>query len=177
MAHLFRLCLRALSFNTKLLRLAVVAAQKVGATVTHINLRDYPLPIYDADLVARDGIPQLAADLRNNFEDHPGLIVASPEYNGSVTALLKNSTLDTSCPFGNFANSRTSYCICASEVQGKTTCSSRPPEGMGCSRHGARTAPKARRRTSQSNAARDAVKQIVCKVRARGAARAAHIPT
>jgi chromate reductase len=82
---------RALSFNTKLLRIAVKVIREIGATVTEIGLKDYGLPIYDSDLVARDGFPPTAFALRQVFLAHDGLLIASPEYNGSVTALLKNS--------------------------------------------------------------------------------------
>jgi chromate reductase len=89
---------RALSFNTKLLRIAVNLLQENSADVTAICLRDYGLPIYDADLVARDGFPEAALSLRQMFLDHDGLLIASPEYNGSVTALLKNSLDWSSLP-------------------------------------------------------------------------------
>lgn len=84
---------RKASFNVKLLNLAVAAAQERGAQVTHIDLREFPLPIYDGDLEATSGVPENAVQLRELLLTHDGLLIASPEYNGSVSALLKN-TLD-----------------------------------------------------------------------------------
>ncbi|WP_032833455.1 NADPH-dependent FMN reductase [Pseudomonas sp. URMO17WK12:I12] len=84
---------RKASLNLKLLNHAVAAAKEHGAHVTHIDLREFPLPIYDGDLEAASGVPRNAMSLRELLLAHDGLLIASPEYNGSVTALLKN-TLD-----------------------------------------------------------------------------------
>ncbi|AMB88106.1 FMN reductase [Pseudomonas agarici] len=84
---------RRASLNVKLLNLAVAATLEHGAQVTHIDLRKFPLPIYDGDLEAESGVPENAQTLRELLLTHDGLLIASPEYNGSVTALLKN-TLD-----------------------------------------------------------------------------------
>lgn len=64
-----------------------------GADTTRISLIDYPLPIMDEDLEARDGIPDNAMKLGRLFAAHDGLLIASPEYNSSIPPLLKN-TLD-----------------------------------------------------------------------------------
>ena len=66
-----------------------------GADTTRISLIDYPLPIMDEDLEARDGIPDNAMKLGRLFAAHDGLLIASPEYNSSIPPLLKN-TLDWS---------------------------------------------------------------------------------
>lgn len=83
---------RAGSWNRKLAREAADLARAAGAAVTHIELADFELPIYNADLEAR-GTPDAAIRLKELFHAHPGWIICSPEYNGSYTALLKN-TLD-----------------------------------------------------------------------------------
>ena len=64
-----------------------------GADVTRIVLSDYPMPIYDGDLETRSGPPEHAIRLKRMFGQHQGVFIASPEYNASVTPLLKN-TLD-----------------------------------------------------------------------------------
>lgn len=38
------------SFNKKLLQIAVSGAQEAGATVTLIDLADYPMPLFNQDL-------------------------------------------------------------------------------------------------------------------------------
>ena len=81
---------RAGSWNRKLARVAADLARAAGAGVTHIELADFELPLYNADLEAR-GTPEAAIRLKELFHAHPGWIICSPEYNGSYTALLKNT--------------------------------------------------------------------------------------
>lgn len=84
---------RESSFNRRLLATPVAAARAAGATVELIELRDYPLPLFDQDQEARDGLPSNARLLKDLFKAHDAMLLACPEYNGSVTPLLKN-TLD-----------------------------------------------------------------------------------
>jgi NAD(P)H-dependent FMN reductase len=79
------------SWNKKLLRVAVEAARGAGAEVTHLDLRDFPMPLYDGDLEAREGIPPVAAEFRRTMIDHEGLLLCCPEYNSSVTGVWKNA--------------------------------------------------------------------------------------
>jgi chromate reductase len=81
---------RADSWNRKLATLTAHMARADGAEVTHIELADFDLPLYNADLEAR-GTPVAALRLKEIFHAHPAWIVCSPEYNGSYTALLKNT--------------------------------------------------------------------------------------
>ena len=83
--------LRKDSHNKRLLSVAVEAASKAGAAVTRVDLRDYPLPIYDADLESESGLPANADALKKLFINAQGLLIASPEYNSSITAVLKNT--------------------------------------------------------------------------------------
>ncbi|MEM8886040.1 MAG: NAD(P)H-dependent oxidoreductase [Planctomycetota bacterium] len=70
-------------------KLAAMAAEMAGATL--LELRDYPLPIYDGDLEAAEGLPENVLKLKAQFDAHDGLLIACPEYNGSITPLLKNT--------------------------------------------------------------------------------------
>jgi NAD(P)H-dependent FMN reductase len=79
------------SWNKKLLALAIAGARDAGAAVTEIDLRDFALPLYDGDLEASSGAPAGALQLKAIFKAHHGLLIASPEYNGSYSPLLKNS--------------------------------------------------------------------------------------
>lgn len=83
--------LRRDSFNQKLAALAAEGARAAGAEVTVISLRDFPLPVFDQDLEEESGKPEAAARLKALFASHDGLLIASPEYNSSVTAALKNA--------------------------------------------------------------------------------------
>jgi NAD(P)H-dependent FMN reductase len=64
---------------------------QAGADVTRISLADFPLPIYDADLQARSGVPKHAINLKRMIGAHHGVLLVTPEYNASVPALLKNA--------------------------------------------------------------------------------------
>ena len=85
--------IRTGSFNAKLAALAAKEFALAGAEVTHISLVDYPMPIYDGDLEARSGQPEHAVQLKQMMMLHQGVFIVSPEYNASITPLLKN-TLD-----------------------------------------------------------------------------------
>lgn len=84
---------RAESFNKRLARLAASRVERVGGQATFVDLRDYPIPLYDGDLEREQGIPEHARRLKALLAEHAGLVVVSPEYNGFITPLLKN-TLD-----------------------------------------------------------------------------------
>lgn len=83
--------LRKGSFNKKLLRIAVEGAREAGAEVTLIDLKDYPMPIYDGDLEEKEGLPPNASKLKSLFLENEGILIASPEYNSSISAALKNA--------------------------------------------------------------------------------------
>lgn len=85
--------IRTGSFNARLAANAARQLALLEAEVTHISLADYPMPLYDGDLEARSGQPENAIKLKQLFMAHGGIFIASPEYNASVTPLLKN-TLD-----------------------------------------------------------------------------------
>ena len=80
------------SFNRRLARATAAMAQASGATVTHIELADFDVPMYNADLEAQ-GTPAGVMRLKQLMHDHPAWIICTPEYNASYPALLKN-TLD-----------------------------------------------------------------------------------
>jgi chromate reductase, NAD(P)H dehydrogenase (quinone) len=82
---------RTESYNKKLVKIAAAGAQTAGAEVTYIDLRDLPLPLYDEDLEAQEGLPANASTLKSLLISHQGLLIASPEYNSSLTAVLKNA--------------------------------------------------------------------------------------
>lgn len=81
---------RSGSFNSLLIDFAAEAARKAGAEVTVVNLKDFDLPLFDEDLEAQ-GTPAGATRLKELFVAHDALLIASPEYNSSLTAVLKNA--------------------------------------------------------------------------------------
>ncbi len=83
--------LRAGSYNKKLLTIAITGARDAGADVTQIDLRDFPLPLYDGDLESASGLPENAQKLQALFLSNHGLLMAVPEYNTSFPAVWKNT--------------------------------------------------------------------------------------
>ncbi|HRP95791.1 MAG TPA: NAD(P)H-dependent oxidoreductase [Rhodocyclaceae bacterium] len=81
------------SFNRRVLAIMIDGARRAGADVTLFEPREHPMPLYDGDLEAAEGLPPAAVRLQQLFAAHDGLLLASPEYNGFFTPLLKN-TLD-----------------------------------------------------------------------------------
>lgn len=79
------------SFNKKLIHVAARAAQQAGAQVTVVDLGDFPMPLMNEDLEAKDGMPEFAKKFKDLMLAHDGLLVASAEYNSSITPLLKNT--------------------------------------------------------------------------------------
>lgn len=102
--------LRADSNNKKLVRNMAAGAERAGAEVRVLDLKDYPLPVYDADLYdAVNGDPHRLFDagakigplhdvpmpegllrLKEHFRWADGWLVATPEYNRSIPGMLKN---------------------------------------------------------------------------------------
>jgi NAD(P)H-dependent FMN reductase len=82
---------REASVNKKLVRIAAAKAREAGGDVTCIDLRDFPMPLYDGDLEAAQGPPENATTLYELMKAHQGLLLACPEYNSSITGVLKNT--------------------------------------------------------------------------------------
>jgi len=81
---------RQQSFNRRLAREAAAMAKAAGSEVTLLELGELDIPMYNADLEAR-GTPADVLRLKRLLWEHPAWIICSPEYNGSYTALLKNT--------------------------------------------------------------------------------------
>jgi chromate reductase, NAD(P)H dehydrogenase (quinone) len=82
---------RTQSWNKKLIRLGAKAAEEAGAEVTLIDLRDFPMPLYDGDLEAAEGLPAKAREMKALMVASHGFLLSCPEYNSSITAVLKNT--------------------------------------------------------------------------------------
>jgi chromate reductase len=81
------------SYNKKLARLAQHIATANGIEGVFVDLKDYPMPLYHGDLEANEGPPLKAQEFKALLAEYQGVFIATPEYNSSIPALLKN-TLD-----------------------------------------------------------------------------------
>lgn len=82
--------LRQGSFNKKLVKIAVQGAIEAGGDVTLIDLKDYPMPIFDED-IEKAGMPEAVRSLREIFKAHDGFLISCPEYNSSMSGVFKNT--------------------------------------------------------------------------------------
>lgn len=88
------------SYNRALGKLAVKALEGHGAVVTDVDLAAFDLPLYSAALEA-NAFPPDAERLKALFAAQDGLLFVSPEYNGSLSPLLKNAIDWASRPTGD----------------------------------------------------------------------------
>ena len=79
------------SFNKKLVQAAAEAARSAGADVTYIDLRDLPMPLYYGDLESELGLPENGKKFMDLLLAHDGFLLSSPEYNSSISGVLKNA--------------------------------------------------------------------------------------
>ncbi|MFD3538299.1 NADPH-dependent FMN reductase [Streptomyces sp. NPDC058662] len=79
------------SVNTRLAALVADLVTGAGATADRATLGDFPMPPYDGDVEADEGLPPAAQALCDRIADAQALIIASPEYNASVPGVVKNA--------------------------------------------------------------------------------------
>jgi chromate reductase len=78
------------AFSKQLAAATTAIVADDGCKPTLIDLADFDVPLYNADLETEAGIPQPVIDFRHLVASHAGMIIATPEYNGFVTPLLLN---------------------------------------------------------------------------------------
>jgi NAD(P)H-dependent FMN reductase len=93
--------LRRDSFNKKTVTIAIAGARQAGAAVTHIDLKDFPVPLYDGDIESATGLPENAIKLQELMLGHDGFLISSPEYNSGISGTLKTYIDWTSRPRGD----------------------------------------------------------------------------
>jgi chromate reductase, NAD(P)H dehydrogenase (quinone) len=93
--------LRRGSYNTALLRAARSLAPK-GVELEITTLQGVPL--YDGDVEASSGVPDVVQRLKQAVRQASGLLIATPEYNGSIPGVLKNGIDWMSRPASDIAN-------------------------------------------------------------------------
>jgi len=82
---------RSQALSKRLAGAALAAVERAGGRGTLIDLAQFDMPLYHADLEAREGLPEATQRLQSLIAGHDALLIASPEYNGSITPLLVNT--------------------------------------------------------------------------------------
>lgn len=80
--------LRAASFNAALLRTAA-GLMPSGASLEIASIKG--IPLYDGDVEANEGIPQVVAALKEQIATADGLLLVTPEYNNAMPGVFKNA--------------------------------------------------------------------------------------
>jgi NAD(P)H-dependent FMN reductase len=83
--------LRKASYNQMLVNVAAAGAQAAGAEVKIMHLKDYPMPVYDQDWFDEHDFPESVLQFKALLRESDGFLIASPEYNGSISGALKNA--------------------------------------------------------------------------------------
>ena len=78
------------SVNRKLAKVAAKQLKEADIPATLVELRNYPMPIYEGDFEIEGGTPAEVTAFQELMRAHQALVIASPEFNGSFPALLKN---------------------------------------------------------------------------------------
>jgi chromate reductase, NAD(P)H dehydrogenase (quinone) len=87
----FAASLREQSFNRKLIELAAALARSRGSEVDLAHFREFDMPLFDGDRHEREGLPVGASELARRLMLADAFMIATPEYNYSISGVLKNA--------------------------------------------------------------------------------------
>jgi chromate reductase len=87
----FGASMRAGSLNDRLANLAAETVEQKGGSVERATMSDFQCPPYDQDVELAKGLPSGARELHDKLLSVDGFIIASPEYNASMSGVLKNT--------------------------------------------------------------------------------------
>lgn len=87
----FSASLRKDSLNTRLAKLATSVIEKKGGIVDYAKMSEFDCPSFNQDMEVDDFHPEGAEELRKRILANDAFIISSPEYNGSIPGLLKNT--------------------------------------------------------------------------------------
>ncbi len=86
----FAASVRQGSLNRRLVQVAADIARAQGVDVDQAEFREFDVPLYDANLQEREGLPPGAHEFKRRLDAAQGMLIAAPEYNNSVAGTLKN---------------------------------------------------------------------------------------
>lgn len=87
----FAASLRRESYNKKLLNLAVAIARDAGVEVDVADFNEFDMPLFNGDVEAEQGLPPGAQEMVRRITAANGIMIAAPEYNFSLSGVLKNA--------------------------------------------------------------------------------------
>ncbi|MEV6387344.1 NAD(P)H-dependent oxidoreductase [Nocardia xishanensis] len=90
--------LRAASINRRLAEAAVQTAPEGVEVTIYEGLAD--IPFYNEDIDVPGAVPAAAQRLRDAVAEADGVLLVTPEYNGTLSAVLKNAIDWASRPYG-----------------------------------------------------------------------------
>lgn len=82
---------RSKSYNKLLLKVAASGAIEAGVEVNFFDFKDFPMTIYDGDFADQHFFDPNAKKFKDALRQHQGLLIASPEFNNSLSGILKNA--------------------------------------------------------------------------------------
>ena len=85
--------LRSKSYNRRVLKIAVEGARAAGSDVDILDLRDYPLPLFNADDVEKNGFDPTALKLQELLVNYHGLLIAPPNTTARFPADLRTRSI------------------------------------------------------------------------------------
>ena len=88
---IFSASLRNNSLNEQLIKTTIPIIEKNGGTVDYGHMSEFNCPSYDQDMESKSDFPDGANILHQRLLASDAFIIASPEYNGSMPGLLKNT--------------------------------------------------------------------------------------
>src|SRR3990172_1322511 len=83
--------LRKGSYHKMALKVVLDNVKQAGAETEFIDLKELDIPLYDGDLEQEIKLPKGIKTLKEKIEKADGLILAIPEYNHSVSGVMKNT--------------------------------------------------------------------------------------
>src|SRR6185312_5208904 len=83
--------LRKGSFNKLFAREAMRLLSSRGVETEFVDLQPLAIPVYDGDLEEASGVPAGVRTLSDKILAADALLISTPEYNGSIPGILKNT--------------------------------------------------------------------------------------